>query len=277
MRSEPSGDATLRVLVEPGQSGALNMQRDRDLLRAQAPDAGPTLRFYTWSPWCVSLGSMQRPEELIDWDACRAAGIEVVQRPTGGRAILHAEEITYAVVASTHDARFGGSLAASHERIGRALADGLRRLGVPTALSRPALDPERRLVRQPCFASPGRAELLVGGRKLLGSAQRRLAHAFLQHGSLLLGPAHERLVDFLLDARDPERAAAMRQHLRRDTVVLGELLDPLPSFATLVEALVAGFESTLGLRARMVRPDAAQAPPPAPADRTAAPPASTAF
>jgi lipoate-protein ligase A len=126
-------------------------------------------------------------------------------------------------------------------------------MGVECALSRPALDPERRLLRQPCFVSPGRAELLFDGRKLLGSAQRRGRDAFLQHGSLLVGPAHERLVDFLRDTRaDPALAAAMRQRLRRDTITLAEILGTAPDFDTLASALVHGFATELDLEPEIV-------------------------
>lgn len=228
--------------------GATHMRRDAELLQGQRHDGDPTLRLYTWSPPAVSLGHMQRAEELLDLEACRAAGVDVVRRPTGGRAILHWEEITYALVASTGDARFGSNLAGAHAVVGECLAAGLRRLGVDSELSRPALDPERRLARQPCFASPGRAELLVGGRKLLGSAQRRTARAFLQHGSLLVGRAHERLVDLLLEARrDPRAAAQMRARLQRDAVTLRELLGEEPNFEILAAALVHGFSARLGL------------------------------
>jgi lipoate-protein ligase A len=224
------------------------MQRDTALLAAHSPDAAPVLRLYSWTPPAVSVGWMQRSEALLDLEACRAAGIDVVRRPTGGRAILHAEEITYAIVATTSDRRFGTNLAAAHACIGRCLAAGLRTLGVDATLSRPELDPERRLLRQPCFVSPGRAELLVDGRKLLGSAQRRTATAFLQHGSLLVGPAHEQLVDLLRDTRaDATLAAAMRRRLQRETVTLGEILGSAPSFATLATALIGGFATALGL------------------------------
>jgi lipoate-protein ligase A len=240
----------LRVLLEPGRDGAWQMRRDAELLQAHSPGDGPTLRLYTWSPPCVSLGHMQRAEDLLDADACRALGVDVVRRPTGGRAILHWEEITYAVVASTDDARFGSDLAGSHAVLGACLAAGLQRLGVPARLSRPALDPERRLLRQPCFASPGRAELLVEGRKLLGSAQRRTSRAFLQHGSLLVGPAHLRLVEVLQDARrDAAGAEAMRARLQRDTITLRDVLGRDPGFEELAAVLVAGFAATLQLAA----------------------------
>jgi len=239
---------TLYVCIEPERDGATHMARDGALLAAQAPGEPPLLRLYSWSPPAVSLGHMQCAEQILDLDACAAAGVDVVQRPTGGRAVLHWEEVTYAVVGTVDDMRFGTDLAATHARIGACLAAALARLGVSATLSRPALDPERRLSRQPCFVSSGRAELLVGGRKLLGSAQRRTRHAFLQHGSLLVGPAHERLVELMRDTRaDPERAAALRARLQRETVTLGALLGRRPAFAEVAAALVDGFAATLAL------------------------------
>jgi lipoate-protein ligase A len=244
-----SGGDLLRVVIEPARDGATHMRRDEELLQTMGSE--PILRLYTWAPPAVSCGYMQDPATLLDLEACRERGIDVVRRPTGGRTILHWEEITYALVAATSDPRFGSDVPTSHAVIAGCLAEGLRTLGVPAQLSRPALDPERRLLRQPCFASPGRAEILVAGRKLVGSAQRRLSHAFLQHGSLLTGPAHLELVDLLLDARrDATVAAAMRERLARDTVALADLLGTPPAFEQLVDALVAGFTTTLGLRAR---------------------------
>jgi len=222
------------------------MRRDADLLADAARNGSVALRLYTWSPPCISLGFMQRATQLLDLDACRHAGIDVVRRPTGGRAVLHWEEITYAFAAPVGDPRFGTTLAETQHLIGRCLAAGLLRLGIETALSRPALDPERRLLRAPCFASPGRAELMVHRRKLAGSAQRRTAHSFLQHGSLLVGPAHARVVEFLLQ-RDSLPVAVARLRLERDTIHVGELLGTTPSFDVLADALTAGFAATLGL------------------------------
>jgi len=241
----------LDVVIEPELDGAAHMARDASLLDAHGHDQPPVLRLYSWSPPAVSLGFMQRAADVLDLEACRDAGIDVVQRPTGGRAVLHWEEITYAIVAGTGDARFGTNLASAHARIGACLAAGLRELGIETSLSRPALDPERRLLRQPCFVSPGRAELLVHGRKLLGSAQRRTRCAFLQHGSLLIGPAHEQLVDLVHETRhDPGLAATLRARLQQETITLETLLGRKPDFAPLAAALVHGFATELGMEPR---------------------------
>src|SRR5690606_29480259 len=112
-------------------------------------------------------------------------GIDIVYRPTGGRAVLHDDELTYAVV-SNDLARFdGGSVYGTYRRISEALAAGYRRLGLDVTLAPPpGRGPVKGPVDHPCFVSPSRYELLAGGRKIAGSAQRRLRHAFLQHGSM---------------------------------------------------------------------------------------------
>ena len=249
-RAEPAFQTrhTLRVLLEPECSGAANMARDAALLASQAPGLPPVLRLYTWSPPAVSVGYMQDAGAILDLEHCRAAGIDVVRRPTGGRAILHADEITYAVVAACDDDRFGTSLRDAHAIIGACLAASLRTLGVHATLSRPDRDLARSLMREPCFASAGRAELLVHGRKLLGSAQRRTATAFLQHGSLLVGPAHENLAECMHAANEAARQAT-RATLRHATITLQEILRRSPTFAEMAQAFVRGFCDVLGLHA----------------------------
>lgn len=241
----PMSAHALRVLLEPELPGAENMRRDTALWEECHDTEAVTLRLYTWRRPTISVGWMQDPAALLNLRACREAGVDVVRRPTGGRAILHADEITYAVVAPVGDVRFGDGVAASHARIATCLAAGLAILGVRTQVSRPTPDPERRMLRQPCFTSSGRAELLVGGRKLVGSAQRRGERAFLQHGSLLVDNGHQRLVDFLLDCRDERARTVMRSALRRGTTTLREQLGYVPSFDELAAALAGGFTSRL--------------------------------
>ena len=237
----------LRVLVEPNTPGVENMRRDTALLEACHAASPVTLRLYSWRRPTVSVGWMQDPTAFLNVAACAEAGVDGVRRPTGGRAILHADEITYAVVAPLHDRRFGTSVAESHAVIGACLARGLASLGVETTLSRPTPGRQRHLIHQPCFASTGRAELLVDGRKLVGSAQRRCERAFLQHGSLLIDRGHERLVDFLIDAaRDARLAHAMRRSLREATATLRDQLGRTPGFRELAEALTHGFAAQLG-------------------------------
>jgi len=215
------------------------MARDRQLLdqlvRGQRP---ATLRFYSWSPACISLGLGQR-EEILDLDAVRRAGLDVVRRPTGGQALLHDRELTYSVVASLQDPAVGGTLMRSYHAISEALLAGLREIGIngegAPCEPRPALG-----LTPVCFASASAEEVLVGGRKLLASAQWRTRGAFLQHGSLLL------------EDRQGELAGLMRDEaahgVKTLSISLSQLVEEVPAESLLVEALRRGFERALGVR-----------------------------
>lgn len=241
--STSSGTWGLRVWRDPGVSGRDNMRRDLQLLQQMRPADVPVLRLYTWVPPAISIGHGQR-YEWIDLEACRRDGIDVVQRPTGGRAILHAAELTYAIAAPLTHPLFGHDLRSTHCILAECLAAGLRDLGVATTLSRPERDAYGEKSRQPCFVSTGRAELLAQGRKLVGSAQRRTANAFLQHGSLLLGTEHAELAGYLRLGTDTDRDAA-RTALLRSTITLEELLGQRPDFDSVASALVRGFVDRL--------------------------------
>src|SRR5438093_353144 len=173
-------------MLEPaGRSGAANMTIDADLLAETARTGRAFLRLYRSDPPCLSLGRNEPAAARYDRAAIARRGLDVVRRPTGGGAVWHEHEVTYAVTAPI--ATFGGLRAAYHAIHAR-LAAALRSLGAGTAL---ALDrprpPSTALDRAgPCFATPARGEVLLGGRKLVGSAQVREGRAFLQHGSILL-------------------------------------------------------------------------------------------
>lgn len=204
------------------------MAVDAAVLRAvEAGDAPPTLRFYGWTPWCVSLGHFQKPRRELDAAALRARGWDFVTRPTGGRAVLHAEEITYSIMARRDEAPWCETLAASYERIGSAWAAALDGFGLDLVRGASGMSNEYAPLREgdspapPCFASSARSELAFGARKVVGSAQRRTREAFVQHGSIPVTPDHERLVEVLpLDAAG--RSEYLRV-LRAHAVSLGEI------------------------------------------------------
>jgi lipoate-protein ligase A len=157
-----------------GRSGEYNMAMDEALLHEVACHGGAYLRFYRWDPPTVSVGRNQ-PNAFYD--------VPIVRRPTGGQAVWHEHELTYGVVAPI--ALFG-SLRKAYCEIHTRLARALRALGVEAVLA-PAHPPIRPSVRPAsCFAAPVGGEILVEGRKVVGSAQVRRGEAFLQHGSILL-------------------------------------------------------------------------------------------
>src|ERR1700682_806229 len=192
--SASTSDTAWRLLLDPPASGAWNMAVDEVLLDGVANgNAPPTLRFYGWAPPCLSLGYFQA-FEVVDVAGCQSLGVDVVRRPTGGRAILHDRELTYSVALPLRLLGDDGGVLPSYHRLSLALERGLRRLGAPVVLA-----PETAAQTGPdhgpvCFDRPSAHEILLDGRKLVGSAQVRRATAILQHGSILIEPRIERLL-----------------------------------------------------------------------------------
>lgn len=237
---------SIRLLIDEALPGVRNMAVDEALMRS-ADDAGAvTLRFYRWAPACLSFGRNQEARGAYDPDAAAERGIDVVRRPTGGRAVYHHRELTYSVTAPGGT---WGSLRETYRRINRALAAGLRELGVPaTCAGDDPDDPDgagrRRAAPRPtpraCFRDPLPGEVTVEGRKMVGSAQWRDGGVFLQHGSILLvDEQHE--VDAL------RTGGAEATQVGPGGVALADVLDESPPAGTLVSALVRGFEREFDL------------------------------
>ncbi len=179
-----------RLLLVAPRTGAENMARD-SALQARAARSGETVfSVYSWRRPTLSLGRNQPAVGLYDLNRIREAEIDIVRRPTGGRAILHNREITYSVTAPIGSA----SLRETYDRINRILQMGLRRLGVSVEAAGRAERAEVPSVR-PCFEVPGEGELVAGGAKLIGSAQWRENGALLQHGSILVDDDQSSLPD----------------------------------------------------------------------------------
>ena len=191
-RSSASTSDSWRLLVDAAAGGAWNMAVDEVLLDGVAAGTTPpTLRFYQWMPPCLSLGYFQ-PFDVVDVDGCRALGIEVVRRPTGGRAILHDRELTYSVALPASLLGHDGGVLPSYYRLSLALQDGLSGLGVPATLAPESVGSSGQ--HGPvCFDRPSAHEILLNGRKLVGSAQMRRGGGLLQHGSILIEPRIDKL------------------------------------------------------------------------------------
>ena len=199
---------TWRFLDTGGSPGDFNMQADAVLLDAVGAGRSPSvLRLYRWEPPAISLGHNQDPRRELDLQRVRRAGIDVVPRLTGGRAVLHWEELTYSVICREGCGRLGASPGAAYREIGRALVAGLRAFGAPVDLHRQEAGQGGRSApeapKPPCFASTSKWEVTCRGRKLVGSAQRRIRGAILQHGSILTGPRHLLLGGFLRAEENP--------------------------------------------------------------------------
>lgn len=193
------------LIVDPaGRSGAENMAIDEALLLEADRTGAAFLRLYRWDPACLSLG---RNEPGIE-----ARGIATVRRPTGGRAVWHEHEVTYAVAAPI--ATFGG-LRGAYRAIHERLASALQSLGVDAQLADRPDRPDRLDRPRACFSSTEGGEVLVAGRKLIGSAQVRRRSAFLQHGSILLDGSQTIVNDVSRERGSGSGETTLRQALGR--------------------------------------------------------------
>ena len=226
-----------RLVCSPPLPGSWNMAVDEAMLLAHSAGLTiPTLRLYRWSPPAVSIGLLQ-PIERISEEACRQLGFNIVRRPSGGGAVLHQHEITYAVVVDGRVCPEGSSVMATYRWLAKGLTAGLRKLGIEASLSN-SNDrncPSQHLIASFCFARTSAADLTVEGLKLGGSAQARRRHFLLQHGS----------IPIRLDTETIEQIFGLSG--RKNFTCLEEVLEREVSLCEFVEALVAGFLEALGV------------------------------
>ena len=236
-----------RLLDSGPGNGAFNMAVDEALL--QCMGSSPVLRFYRWAPPAISFGFAQDIGREIDVEKCKAEGLDLVRRYTGGRAVLHWDELTYSVVCRRDDAELGGRLEDTYCRIGHCLVEGLRAVGVAAELERARprpVAPRNAGAVAPCFSSIARWEVKCGGRKLVGSAQRQTRDVILQHGSLPLGAHYRRLPEFMPEALR-HLLPAMAQRLRQGSIHLRACVNRELGWDELVAGLREGFCRHLGI------------------------------
>jgi len=234
----------LQIRQEPPRAGFALMAEDMALLeQAERGELEPTLRFYEWSQPTVSLGFHQ-PEQVLDAERLRAARMPWVRRPTGGAAVLHSEELTYAIVIPD----VAGASARVQELVSRAIALGLRDIGVEADADSRGEPLTALPNRSSCFVRTSRWEVTARGRKIVGSAQRRLTRALLQHGSILTGDDHLRITDFLRVSNEAERESLRRKLAEKATSVAAELGHAV-STDTLRAALTASFSRVFAAEA----------------------------
>lgn len=226
---------------------AQNMAIDEAILQLHAAKAvPPTLRFFGWRPAAVSIGYFQSLLGEVDLDACRRLGIEWVRRPTGGWAILHHMELTYSVV--IREELLPGGVLETYRVLAQGLLSGLQALGLPASLSpEPPAHPSA-LQTSACFEHPSQYELVVGGRKLVGSAQMRKYGAILQHGAIMLDIDYDLTFDVL--KLDPDERKRQADFLRRRAVGIREALGRTVDYAAARDAIAGGFARALQLDLR---------------------------
>jgi lipoate-protein ligase A len=233
-----------RLLDTPPSNGAWNMAVDESILeRIGRGEASPTLRLYAWHPPCLSLG---RAQSFNDADAPRlkANGWEVVRRLTGGRAILHTDELTYSVIGSADEPAFAGGVLESYNRIAQALLFAVRELGLPVEMKAGHVSSA---INPVCFEAPSAYEIIVNGKKLIGSAQARRRDGVLQHGSLPLAGDLTRVCQALTFTNEAERELAAQRLLKRATTMASAWGEEI-NWETVAQSYVRGFETQLGIR-----------------------------
>lgn len=230
--------------VAPGER---NMEIDRRLMelfrdgrfQARFGEQCPLWRFYAWEPHALSIGHGQ-DDSAIDYGRCAMQGIDVVRRPTGGRAVLHGDEFTYSFFSDA-----GLSNAELYRMVHEVLREALALHGIQADFARGGSSFATRYrqssTSQSCFTSSARYELQAGGRKLVGSAQRRSGKVLLQHGSLPLRRSREGLGE-LLGGTGSDLARQVDEELARKSITLDELIPDPPS----CEQLAASVETAAG-------------------------------
>ncbi|HSW53956.1 MAG TPA: lipoate--protein ligase family protein [Ignavibacteriaceae bacterium] len=226
--------------------GSFNMDYDLELVRNFS--GAPVLRVYQWKPYCISLGANQ-DYNSVDQKKTAGNGLDVVKRPTGGRAILHAEELTYSVVYPISDDKSPKQI---YREINLALKKGL-------VLYDYLLDKIELEHTQPhfptfykdtkstlCFAVSAMNELNYKGKKVVGSAQRKIGNVILQHGSILCGSFHKRIIDYLNLPDD--KLKEIKTEIERTTIELEAILDEEINYQKLSDAIKEGFENHFNVK-----------------------------
>ncbi len=238
---------TWRIIITPATHGAWNMAADEAILEHIGRGiALPTLRLYSWEPACLSLGHAQ-PYSDIDQQRLQSRGWEMVRRPTGGRAILHTDELTYSVIGPVDHPLLAGSILESYNRLACALLRAARSLGLDaqsSLLSAELQGSKQGSVNPVCFEVPSAYEITVAGKKLIGSAQARRKEGVLQHGSLPLTGDLRRITEGLVFEDEAARQQAAERLLARATTV-ESVLGRAVSWDEAAKAFVGGFRTEL--------------------------------
>lgn len=237
---------TWRLIKTPPASGAWNMAVDEAVFEhAGRGEVLPTLRLYAWDPACLSLGHAQ-PFTDVDSARLQSYGWEVVRRVTGGRAILHTDELTYSVTGPADEPNLAGTVLESYNRLAGALLAAVQNLSLPVEMEEGKADSSG-ASNPVCFEAPSTYEITVDGKKLIGSAQARRKAGVLQHGSLPLTGDLTRICQALIFPDESARAIAMGRLLAHATTV-ESVLGREVAWENAAQAFVRGFEAQLELK-----------------------------
>ena len=237
---------TWRLLVTSPARGTWNMAVDEAILEHIGHgESFPTLRLYGWEPACLSLGHAQ-PFADVDTARLKEHGWDVVRRATGGRAILHTDELTYSVIGSAAEPVLAGGVLESYNRLAQALSLAVKNLGLLVAMKELMNAGNMTSTNPICFEVPSTYEITVAGKKLIGSAQARKKEGVLQHGSLPLTGDLTRICQALVFENESARQKASKRLLARATTV-ESALGRAVNWESAAQAFIHAFEMQLGL------------------------------
>lgn len=234
-----------RFIISGKLPPATNMAIDESILEGVIKGCSPqTVRVYDWDPPTVSLGFHQKIASQIDIEKVKKYGFGIVRRPTGGRAVLHYDEVTYSVIARTAD-RFRGNVIESYKQIAHILSIAFRTIGIQVDIEKGMKEEQRgNNWSAPCFSSASKYEIHYQGKKLVGSAQMRREGCFLQHGSILFNHDQSIMAEFVPDI-DTRKREHLRTLLARKTIAINQILNPHISFLHFAIVLKRCFEEEL--------------------------------
>lgn len=229
-----------------------NMALDEALLDWHSTGAiPPVIRFYEWNPTTISIGYFQRAEKDINLEAVRAQGLGFVRRPTGGRAVLHDQELTYSIIVSENYPNMPQTVTEAYRVLSEGLLVGFQNLGLDAYFSVPETKEQRDDLKKPksavCFDAPSWYELVVEGKKVAGSAQTRQKGVILQHGAILLDLDEDKLLS-VFNFSSPEAKERMRAKLPEKAVAMNRLVEQPLSVEQCVKAFHSGFEEALQIK-----------------------------
>ena len=237
-----------RIIQDSLGDGVFNMAKDRAILIACSEGKAPaTLRIYGWKRPTLSIGYSQNISKYIDLESCKKNNIPVVRRFTGGRALLHQYELTYSVIAPIPHKGFPGSLRGAFEKISQAILESLKIGGIEgaeVAGKKNSISGAESRRSPACFSIANHCEITVEGKKLIGSAQRRLRSAFLQHGSLILD-MNPQLTHALLKYSSEIENQAVLESLILNTTNLKQVLKKDLEYNEVAQWFLKGFQKSL--------------------------------
>lgn len=240
-----------RFIDSGRQDPTFNMALDEALLYWHSENKiPPTIRFYGWNPPTLSVGYFQNIEKEINLDAVKKHGLGFVRRPTGGRGVLHDQELTYSVIVSEEHPEMPKTVTEAYRVISEGILEGFRELGLDAYFAIPRTEKEKQSLKNPrssvCFDAPSWYELVVEGRKVAGSAQTRQKGVILQHGSILLDLDEDKLFDLFIYKNDRLRER-MQRNFKQKAVAINELAKEKITIEEASNAFKKGFEKGLNI------------------------------